>query len=208
MPGTGAQPRRAKEVPFQEQADEPGREHHRPVGEHVRLGEIPADEGRDQAAPAAGPRWLPAVVRGGDRRQDQRDQGGAHAAVRAGHDPGDRPRLQRLRVVSGTDAGGSVLRDADEGEGGLRGARRIASAAKQQRGERPDHLLSPTDAGGRGAGAVPAGGDLGRGETGDPSCSSPICWPSARRRLRPSTRTAGRWNCFSRTRHGALLWMS
>ena len=42
---------------------------HRPwVGEHVRLGEIPADEGRHQTASAAGPRWLPAVVRGGDRR--------------------------------------------------------------------------------------------------------------------------------------------
>src|SRR5437016_926124 len=57
MPGTGSQPRRAEEVPFQEQVDEPGWEHHRPVGEHVRLGEIPADEGRDQVAPAAGPRW-------------------------------------------------------------------------------------------------------------------------------------------------------
>src|SRR5580704_4797413 len=86
MPGTGAQPRRAEEVPLQEQADEPGWEHHRPVGEHVRLGKIPADERCDQAAPAAGPRWLPAVVRGGDRGQDQRDQGGAQAAVRAGHD--------------------------------------------------------------------------------------------------------------------------
>src|SRR2546422_2190707 len=51
-----SQPRRAEEVPFQEQVDEPGWEHHRPVGEHVRLGEIPADEGRDQVAPAAGPR--------------------------------------------------------------------------------------------------------------------------------------------------------
>src|ERR1035438_1325453 len=28
------------------QADEPGRERHRPVGEHVRLGKIPADQGR------------------------------------------------------------------------------------------------------------------------------------------------------------------
>src|ERR1035437_1771673 len=43
MPGTGAQPRRAKEVPLQEQADEPGWKHHRFVGEHVRLGKIPAD---------------------------------------------------------------------------------------------------------------------------------------------------------------------
>ena len=34
-----------EEVPFQEQADESGREHHRSVGQHVRLGEIPADEG-------------------------------------------------------------------------------------------------------------------------------------------------------------------
>src|ERR1017187_4181721 len=32
MPGTGAKPRRAAEVPFQKQADEPGRERHRPVG--------------------------------------------------------------------------------------------------------------------------------------------------------------------------------
>ena len=62
---------------------------------------VPADEGRHQAAPAAGPRWLPAVVRGGDGRQDQRDQGGAHAAVRSGHDPGDRPRLHRLRCGFG-----------------------------------------------------------------------------------------------------------
>src|ERR1035437_2800235 len=67
MPGTGAQPRRAEEVPLQEQADEPGWKHHRFVGEHVRLGQIPADQGGDQTAPAAGPRWLPAVVRGGDR---------------------------------------------------------------------------------------------------------------------------------------------
>ena len=52
-------------------------------------------KGRDPTAPAAGPRWLPAVVRGGDRGQDQREQGGAHAAVGSGHDPGDRPRLQR-----------------------------------------------------------------------------------------------------------------
>src|SRR5260370_28494441 len=100
MPGTGAQRRREEEVSFQEQADEPGWEHHRPVGEHVRLGKIPADERCDQTAPAAGPRWLPAVVRGGDRGQDQRNQGGAHASVRAGHDPGDRPWLHRLRVVS------------------------------------------------------------------------------------------------------------
>ena len=42
---------------------------------------------------------------------------------------GDRPRLHRLRVVSGTDAGGSVLRDADEGERGLRGRRRVGTSA-------------------------------------------------------------------------------
>ena len=64
------------------------------------------------------------------------------------------------------DAGGSVLRNADEREGGLRGQRGIANPAKQQRGARSDHLLSPTGAGGRGAGAVPAGRDLGRGERG------------------------------------------
>src|SRR6267378_3836846 len=86
-------------------------EHHRPVGEHVRLGKVPADEGRHQAALAAGPRWLSAVVRGGDRRQDERDQSGTHIAVRAGHDPGNRSWLRGLRVVWGTDAGGSVLRD-------------------------------------------------------------------------------------------------
>src|SRR5437899_13102300 len=102
MPGTGSQPRRAEEVPFQKQTDELGWEHHRPVGEHVRLGEIPADEGRDQTAPAAGPRWLPAVVRGGDRRQDQRDQGGAHVAVRTRYNLDVPPRLPRLRVVSVT----------------------------------------------------------------------------------------------------------
>ena len=51
-----------------------------------------------------------------------------------GHDPGHRPRLRGLRVVSGTDAGGSVLRDADERERGLRGEGRIAGSAKQQRG--------------------------------------------------------------------------
>ena len=39
--------------------------------EHVRLGKIPADQGRDPAAPAAGPRWLPAVVRGSDGRENE-----------------------------------------------------------------------------------------------------------------------------------------
>ena len=131
----------------------------------VRLGKVPADEGRHQTAPAAGPRWLPAVVRRGDGRQDQRDQGGAHAAVRAGHDLGDRPRLQRLRVVSGTDAGGSVFRDAHEGEGRLRGTGRIAGSAKQQCGARPDHLLSPAEAGGRRARSVPAGTGAVRSRT-------------------------------------------
>jgi hypothetical protein len=38
----------------------------------------------------------------------------AHAAVHAGDDFGNRPRLHRLPVVSGTDAGGSVLRDTLE----------------------------------------------------------------------------------------------
>src|SRR5580704_2456685 len=128
MPGTGAQPRRAEEVSLQKQVDEPGREYHRPIGKHVRLGEVPPDEGSDQTAPAAGPRWLPAVVRGGDRRQDQRDQGGAHAAVRPGHDPGHRPWLPRLRVVSGPDPAGSILRDADEGEGGLRSKDGVAGS--------------------------------------------------------------------------------
>src|SRR5665811_280191 len=108
MPGTGEWPGRAEEVPLQEQADEPGWQRHRPVGKHVRLGEISADEGRYQVAPAAGPRWLLAVVRRGDRRQDQRDQSGAHATIRSRHDPGNRPRLHRLRLVSGTDPRGSV----------------------------------------------------------------------------------------------------
>src|ERR1022692_4582551 len=45
MPGTGAKPRRAAEVPFQKQADEPGRERHRPVGEHVRLGKFRRTKG-------------------------------------------------------------------------------------------------------------------------------------------------------------------
>jgi Domain of unknown function (DUF4372) len=90
----------------------------------------------------------------------------AQAAVRARHDPGDRPWIHRLRVVSGTDAGGSVLRNADEGEGGLRGPGGIANSAKQQRGARSDHLLSPTGTGGRRAGAIPAGRDLGHGERG------------------------------------------
>src|ERR1017187_8048096 len=60
----------------------------------------------------------------------------------------------------------TTLFRSDEGEGGLRGERGIAGTAKQPRGARPDHLLSPAEAGGRGAGAVPAGRDLGRGETG------------------------------------------
>jgi hypothetical protein len=32
----------------------------------VRLGKVPANEGRDQIAPAVGPRWLPAIVCSGD----------------------------------------------------------------------------------------------------------------------------------------------
>src|ERR1039458_4067259 len=31
-----------------------------------------------------------------------------------------------------------------------------------------------------------------------PSCSCRTCWPSGRRPSRPSTRTAGKWSCFSR----------
>src|SRR5438270_9869233 len=46
-----------------------------------------------QTTSAAGSRRILAVVRGGDGGQDQRDQGGAHAAVRTGDNPGDRPRL-------------------------------------------------------------------------------------------------------------------
>src|ERR1022692_3533129 len=34
MPGTGAKPRRAAEVPFQKQADEPGRERH-DIGKNI-----------------------------------------------------------------------------------------------------------------------------------------------------------------------------
>ena len=60
-----------KKFRFKNKLMEPGREHHRPVREHVRLGQIPADQGRHQAAPASGPRWLPAVVCGGDGRQDE-----------------------------------------------------------------------------------------------------------------------------------------
>src|SRR5947207_11289328 len=59
-----------------------------------------------------------------------------------------------------------LLRDADEGEGRIRSEGRIGGSAKPQRGARPDRLLSPAGAGGRGSGVVPAGGELGRGKTG------------------------------------------
>src|ERR1022692_71365 len=58
----------------------------------------------------------------------------AIVAVRSGDDPGDRPRLRRLRVVSGTDAAGSLFRDTDEGKGGLRRQGRTGSSEKQKRG--------------------------------------------------------------------------
>ena len=44
--------------------------------------------------------------------------------------------------------------------------------------------------------------------TSERLCCSPICSISARPRSPPSTRSAGRSNYSSRTRHGALLWMS
>ncbi len=62
-----------KKFRFKNKLNESGREHHRSVGEHVRLGEVPADERGHQTASAAGPRRIPAVVRGGDVGQDQRD---------------------------------------------------------------------------------------------------------------------------------------
>ena len=61
------------------------------------------------------------------------------------------PRLHPPGVVSRTDAGGSVLRDADERKGRLRDERRIGNPTKQQRGARSDHLLSQAGAGRRGA---------------------------------------------------------
>ena len=56
----------------------------------------------------------------------------------------------------------------------------VRGSAKQQRGARPDRLLSPAGAGGRGAGAVPSRRDTGTRRNRSPSCSSPTCWPSAR----------------------------
>src|SRR5262249_37184166 len=45
MPGGGGCAERAQEVPLQEQADEPGWQHYRSVGQHVRLGQVQADQG-------------------------------------------------------------------------------------------------------------------------------------------------------------------
>jgi hypothetical protein len=69
MPGVGGCSGWPEEVPLQEQADEPGRQRDRPVGVVVRLGQVPPHQRGDQTTPAAGPRRLPAFVRGGDRRQ-------------------------------------------------------------------------------------------------------------------------------------------
>ncbi len=169
VPGTGEAPGRAQEVPIQEQNGKPGWEHHRPVDEHVRLGEIPADQGRHQAASAAGPRWLLAGVRSGDRGQDQRDQGGAHPAVRTGHDPGDRPRLQRFRVVPGTDPGGRLFCDADEKQHGLHGGRGVRGSGERECVARSDHLSAGPGQSRRGAGAIPAHRILEPGQVGNPS---------------------------------------
>jgi len=69
-------------------------------------------------------------------------------------------------------------------------------------------LLPPAESGsGEGVVLFPAV-ESGTRRNRNPSYSSPTCWRSARPRLRPSTRSAGKWNCSSITRHGALLWMS
>jgi hypothetical protein len=57
-----------------------------------------------------------------------------------------------------------AFRDADEAGRGVPGGGGIAAAAKQQRGARPVHQLSPAGEGGRAPGAVSAGRDLGRGK--------------------------------------------
>ena len=101
MPGRGG-PAGRQDVSVQEQTDEPGRQRDRPVVVAVRLGEVSADQGGDQAAPATGSRRVPARVCGDHRGQDQRHHGGAADALRAGDGLGDRPRLYRLRLASST----------------------------------------------------------------------------------------------------------
>src|SRR5213594_1040463 len=65
-------------------------------------GKVPADKGSREAAPAAGSRRLSAQLRGDHRRQEKRHHGRADDKVRTGDGAGDRPRLQRLRLVWGT----------------------------------------------------------------------------------------------------------
>jgi hypothetical protein len=85
----------------------------------------------------------------------------AHAAVHAGDDFGNRPRLQRLRVVSGTDDGGSVLvlgrgcgpisahrRRAEEKQAGCGGTGALVSYDRPQPTMAGyDHLLLNTPVG-------------------------------------------------------------
>src|SRR6202034_734531 len=167
MPGRdgGAQP---SQVSFQEQADEPGRQHHRTVGYDVRLGQVSPAEGRDQATPAVGSRRLSALVRCGDRRQTQRVESRAELASGSRYDPGHRSRLQRLRLVRAVDQGRGLLRDPHEDQHGLHDGRGVCGSRKGQRAQRPDRLSAFPGQGWRGTGLVPADRVLERGQAGGP----------------------------------------
>ena len=94
--GGGARP---SQVPLQEQADEPGRQHHRAVGHHVRLGQVPPAKGAIKLHLLLDhDGYLPsfAVVTEGKHSELKVARS---LASGSGYDSGHRPRLQRLRVV-------------------------------------------------------------------------------------------------------------
>ena len=129
----------APEIPVQESAPEPRFDGDRVVPGFVRLGAVPPDQGRDQAAPATGPSGIPAVLGAGDRGPHARSEGGARAFVRAGDDHRPGRRVQRLRAPVPLARRGRVLRHAPEGQPALRGRLHAGGPGAVERAPRRDH---------------------------------------------------------------------
>ena len=156
LPAPGAGP---AEVPLQEQAGQSGLDRDRPVRDALRLGPVPAHQGRGQAPLLLDhDGYLPSVVVITEgKRHDVR------VARTLRFAPGTIVVMDRgytdYALVRPADGPGGVVRHPPEGRRGLRGGRGPPDPGAGPRGARPGH---PPDRRGRG-GEVPARAAPGRG---------------------------------------------
>ena len=92
-----------------------GRHHHRSVSELVRLGAVSLDQGRHQAAHAAGPAWRDPCVHPHQRRQAARRQRARHPAHRGRRLLRDGSGLPGLRALVRDASGRRLLRHPRQG---------------------------------------------------------------------------------------------